>query len=174
MLDNVITFCLIFCGIAKLCEYPVPQKVLSSGFNIPWWFLHESVITEMVKKYEFSVILSTFVSWHSSVKNFPYSISINLVSVWTCRTIFHHIIIHYFLPSLFILMFKLSSIWLVRVPSDWLLCLLTRLHHSLCTFWHKNIFQVHLVLFQFQTSTEQLLQGSLVPFSGKWYIEIKT
>lgn len=39
----------MFCGTAKLCEYPVTQKFLTSGFDIPR-LLPESVITEMVGK----------------------------------------------------------------------------------------------------------------------------
>lgn len=114
----------------------------------------------------------SFISWHSSIKKlFLIPCQFILVQNGLIDFYFSVYLIHYFLLSLFILMFKLSSVWLVRIPSGWLLCLLTCLHH-LSTFQHKNMFQVHLVFPPFQTWNEQLLQRSLIPFSKEWYIEI--
>lgn len=71
---------------------------------------------------------------------------------------------------------RLSRILLVRTSGWLLLNPFDMSHHSLTNFfifWHK-VFWEHLVFSMFQPSNNQpFSQGALVPFSGKWYLEIK-
>lgn len=75
-----------------------------------------------------------------------------------------------------LLMFKLSLIWPLGIPSDWLLCPSYISHwlfvvgffvHTFSTFWHNKIFQVYLLPALLCLWNHPFLQGALVPFIGE-------
>lgn len=64
------------------------------------------------------------------------------------------------LVLLVVLILKLSPIWPVKAPSNWLWCHLTW-PHDLDTLWHK-IFLTHLVIFLTRCWTLPFFQGTMV------------
>lgn len=84
------------------------------------------------------------------------------------------------LLSLFILMFKLSLIWPVEFPLNWLLSLLTCPYHfltiSFLIFWptHKKDVSGLFSTFPALVLESTVFPRSPVPFNGAWYLEINT
>ena len=86
---------------------------------------------------------------------------------------FHFTLLVMIHSSIFILMHKLSHIWLVGAPSCWFLCDFWQVPLSFwdfLAFWNKKIFQSQRVLCQLPS----VLQRALIPVSGEWDLDTKT
>ena len=81
------------------------------------------------------------------------------------------------LLSSFLLMLKLYLIWQLGACSSWLLCFFQHVplfFEHFFIFLYNKIFQACLVLSLHQPCNQPFLQGNLISFSSKWYLEAKT
>lgn len=133
------------------------SKVVSSSF------LHSKVIL-------FPFVIKYFVAWYFETKCFSLEFQF-IHLLYQYRFVVPILLSGYNLLSLFILMVRLLSVWLVDAPSTWLLYPFDLLSASLLSAATK-MFQVHCVFSYTLRWDESVLQGALVTFSEEWYLNL--
>lgn len=85
---------------------------------------------------------------------------------------FFYSMVYNLLLSLFILIIRISQIWPVGTPPNWVRCSFD-ISASLfeLSFGHNKIFQVYLVLSLPQPYKQSFLQGVPILFNGEWHLE---
>lgn len=147
------------------------------GFSIYWLFLPNWWFSNRI-------IPSRFISWHSFIRAFLPSLLPSLPpSFFLLPPSFEYISIDLFYSVDYNLLLLLSYFHIQISPdvaskspvkqSSVFFDMTLSFLGQFSTFWHKKMFWVHLIFSPPHPRDQSFHQGSLVSFSGEWYLEIK-